>query len=138
MISTQKILTMVILIQIMLGLTATFLLEPENTDNIDKDMKTERDSIQSEETSFTSEEGIWGTVKATAGQVYDSTIGNALKWGASIINFLNKAFNPWAITGEYETEIEKQAANIIQTIRIFLLAITALELYLLFKNKKAT
>lgn len=137
MISTQKIILMAILINVMIGIVLSLDKDINNPDFTTIDELTS--SIDTEQENTNSETGIWGEVKAKAGQVFESTIINVIKWGAGLYNIFKLGFNPWSIsTEDYNTEIEKLIVRIIQLIRAMTIGLLILEIYSYFKNKKAT
>lgn len=140
MISSQKIIMMIILINVMIGFAIKFTESPD-TFTLSKmdDFTSQQNTIESEKDNFVSEEGLWGSVKAKASQVYETTIGNVLQWGGAIIGILIQGFNPWSIsTSQYTNIIEQTIVVIIGTIRTMMTALLMFEIYLIFKNKKST
>lgn len=138
MISTQKIVVLILMIQILIGIAMEL-----NAKGIDgTPLAKTNDTItisDAEVENFKSDEGIWGSIKNEANQLYESTIGNVMEWGATALNVLLKGLNPFSInSSQYDTNIEKLIATIILVIRSFMTTIVIFEGYSYFKNKKAT
>lgn len=139
MISSQKIVAMIIGINIMLGIILTAIETDGTTDPDFTSIDTIRGTIDKEEENAQSEEGVWGSIKSAVSKITEATIGNIIKWGLGLYNILKLGFNPWSISpSDYTNQIEILMARILLGIRSFITALLLFELYVVFKNKKAT
>lgn len=139
MISSQKIVAMIIGINIMLGIILTAIETDGTTDPDFTSIDTISGTIDKEEENAQSEEGVWGSIKSAVSKITEATIGNVMKWGLGLYNIFKLGFNPWSISpSDYTNQIEILMARILLGIRSFITALLLFELYVVFKNKKAT
>lgn len=138
MISTQKIIAMIILVNIIMAIAIEFSRRDENSNYL-QIIDAETNSIETSQEEFESEEGIWGSIKSEASQVYEGTIGNVIKWGKVIVDIFLKGLNPFSIRpSQYNNNLEKLVAYLILIARLIMVVIVMVEIYSYFKNKKAT
>lgn len=139
MISSQKIIAMIIGINIMLGIILNAIGTDSNTNPDFTSIDTITGTIDKEEENAQSEEGVWGSIKSAVSKITEATIGNIIKWGLGLYNIFKLGFNPWSISpSDYTNQIEILMARILLGIRSFITAFLLFELYVVFKNKKAT
>lgn len=139
MISSQKILSLTIMVYLMSGIAIGAEQFIDTMTTMEERMDDITELIDTESNQYTSEEGVWGSIKSKASQVYESTIGNVITWGKGLLNILKIGLNPFAIdTSRYTNELEKILGKGVNVIRSGMIAIMLLEIYLIFKNKKAT
>lgn len=138
MISSQRIITMIIGINLIIGMIMTGYNNPTEYNN--EAVQNEISFIENSQNEYTDEDtGVWGTVKAGAGRLYENTIGNVIKWGYIILSVFIRGINPLSINaGMFENQVLKLIANMILFTRSIMVLVVIFEIYLVFKNKKAT
>lgn len=138
MISSQRLLMIIIGINLIIGITAEMYAHPTTWENVTQ-LNTEKDIASDVEQDFVSEEGIWGNVKSTASRLYEGTIGSTIKWGSGLIKIFARGINPFSFSSkDFDTQIEKTIADIIVYIRFLMTILIVFEIYQVFKNRKAS
>jgi hypothetical protein len=134
MISTQKILLMFIILNLILGISMQLYSGNSSQDMI--------------EGYVTSNEAVGDYVGSSSYQKsgtdassfsLDSTFGNQKGNGEVIWTVLKGGFNPISITpGMFTDPLEKQIAWGVMILRVIFSAVLTLELFMLLFNKKTT
>lgn len=137
MISSQRLFLLLIGLNLLVGMAAEVYHDPVS-DNVDQ-VTVETQLMEQYETEFQSQEGIWGSVKATADRIWESTIGSPIRWGWTLLKLLVRGLNPFSFSAsDFVNPVEQEIARYLIFFRSALMTIVILEGYLLFKNKKAT
>ena len=137
MISSQRLMLIIIALNMLIGFTGEIYHNPTGYSSTTATI--EQALMEEYEQEFQSEEGLWGTVKATANKIYENTIGNVVSWGRIIFKVFIDGINPFSFTAsDFSHPVEKQFANILVLFRSLMTAILILEGYMIFKNKKSS
>jgi hypothetical protein len=137
MISSQRLMLIIIVLNMMLGFVGEIYHNP--TGYSDTTATVEQQLLEEYEAEYKSDEGLWGTVKATANKIYENTIGNVVSWGNIIFKVFINGLNPFSFTAsDFNHPVEKAFANLLVLFRSLMTAILILEGYMIFKNKKSS
>jgi hypothetical protein len=136
MISTQRLLLMFLMINVIVGIVDVSYYNPLSYDNqfldgITTDLDEFSENIQKEDS-------IWGGI---LGKLIDavSTIVNGVRLGFLLLYFFFKIMIPWPIARLTSySAIELMIVDFINLFRLLMTLLAGLEIYNLFKNKKAT
>lgn len=137
MISTQRLIMLVIGINLLIGMVGEIWVNPTGY-TTSQQLEVEIDKMEDLEVNLESEEGIWGSVKQSAGQE-ETTIGSAINWGYSILGVFIRGINPLSIhPSMFTNTIEQVFAWFLIFFRSLIATILGIELYLVYKNKKTS
>lgn len=137
MISTQRLLMITILINIVIALGVNLYLDPNSVDT--GTLMNNVNILEERESEFQSESATTATTKTVLDSVTENTMGNTAKWGLTIFKMMINGINPLSITtGMVYTEGEKWMVRTLTLIRALFMALMIIEIYLLIKNKKAS
>ena len=134
MISTQRLVVLFIMINVVVGIVDLTYYSPTAYQS------TPFDSIVSELDDFQEEqEKVWGGLLSGASQVVETTIINPLRLGYTLLRFFWKAFIPFSVypRTDYST-FENVGVTILTLFRTLLSLIVGFEAYAFYKNKKQT
>lgn len=134
MISTQRILVMILLMNMITGLSMDLYLNNSSNsyDRLDEIQELGNEQLE----GFIQEENA-PTTNAIIGQEF--TWGNALKMTGRIFVIFIRGIVPIPFQkNHFTTTIESIIASIIATVQMMMYMLVILELYLVFKNKKGT
>ncbi len=136
MITTQKLILTVFLINMLVGMTVDIAENPEVFTSTQID--TETSIIESHEEYFEDEEGWLNTVKSKVNLAV-ATIGSPIRWGWTIIKIFVRGINPLSFKpSDYDDGVMKMVAYGLTIFRIMMVVLLMLEAYSYIKNKKAT
>lgn len=137
-ISTQRLIIIVVLMNLLIGVVGEMYYEPDsfNTQKVEDEIGY----LEQKEVEMESEEGLWGSVKSTASRIYESTIGDPIKWGGTIASIFIRGINPFYKAGiEYtNNEAETFTIYMIGFLRTLIYLVLIVEMYFVWKNKKTT
>lgn len=133
MISTQRIIALVMGINLILAFIFAFYYsayETTNTDNLPCGLGDTVDQFTTIDT-LPNSQNTDDQNELTAG---DSMTASGLLWDTLACGIIPLPFK----SEQFDTDFEKDAIFMINLLRILLSSFVALEIYLLIKNKKAT
>lgn len=138
MISSQRLLILLLAINFMTGIAVDIWHSPYETNQ--NQLNYETGMIQDFNTQQQSDAGTWGAVKRWFNNNFqDITFGNPVKWGAEIAKILWNGINPFSFTpDDFNTTVEQNIASILVFFRLCITLIAGLEIYLLIFNRKQT
>lgn len=137
MISSQRIIFMFILINILIGIGIGIYKNPTAYDSsiIDEEIQI----MEDQQVEFEEENTEWGGIPTTDTSGEGKTIGNPLKMGAIVWNMFLDAIAPWSIhPWMFNNTVEKIIAWLLMLFRAIGTSLLIFETILVFKNKKAT
>lgn len=138
MITSQRLIIMLIICNIMIGLSLEIYSNPHELDmsGINGDITT----LETVESQFNEEGTIYGNIDNPSSQTtQENTIGNTIKMGWIILKVLIKGISPIPITRDgWANAIESTISTGLILFRSLIYVITALEIYFIYKNKKNT
>lgn len=135
MLSTHRLLIMLIAMNMMIGIAVSIYNSPQTLDT--KQMEVENEKLEESEEYAEEEQSIWGSIKASAEKGYESTIGNPIRWGWTILRIFIRGINPFSfMPSDFTNEIEQEIARVLILIRSLITTITIIEGYMVFKNDK--
>lgn len=136
MISTQRLLAIVIGINLIMSLIMTMYYD---IDNLNTDSLTSITNVLSGyETQANDEDlGWYGNAKKwVADNFAETTVGNTILYGIFILKLMINALNPFPFYyAQYDTLIEQAAVIILGLFRGIFWIILLVQAYVLFKNK---
>lgn len=134
--STQKILLIILAINIILGIITQIYIDVDNFS--EEIIENEAEYLQGLETDFEDEETLYGGLSNENYQE-QQVIGNKLKWSKLIFKGLFRGLVPF-YPREYspETNIEIILKNGFILLRVFMYMLVALEVYMFLVNKKTS
>lgn len=137
MISSQRLIMIFILINIVAGIGVSIYAQP-NT--YDETQTLEHITINEQyESEFKEDNTKYGgtSVEDDAGE--GKTVGNVMKMGSMLWDITINSLNPFSVNRTmFTTSLERIIADILVLFRILGTILMSIELYLLFKNRKAT
>lgn len=137
MISTQRLLIMVISLNLLMGTLAELFMEP--TQFPTNQLTTEAQFAKDYENEFESDSGIWASIKSTTTNIWEGTIGNPIKWGYTILRIFVRSALPLPFNESmFETQQEKYIAEGFNWFIHILQIVLIIEAYMVFKNKKTS
>lgn len=137
MLSTQRLIMIFVLINILIGVGIGIYKNP--TIYGDTTAQQEIDIMEDQQAEFEEEETEYGGIPTTDTSGEGKTIGNPIKMGAILWDIVLGGLNPLSIRpGMFQTTTEKIIATMLLMFRSLMAIIAGLELFLLFKNRKAT
>lgn len=137
MISTQRLIIMFVLINLAVTI-ATFTYQEETTWN-STPFDNMLNQVQEFEEKAQEDESVIGGMLSAAAKVIEATVIDPIRFGWMILKFLYYAFVPFSINGDMASStVEEVFIVILSVVRSVLAVLAGLEIYLIFKNKKAT
>lgn len=135
MISTQRLLMITIGINLLIGLVSAAYGNITAFD--EDDFTTQICGIEDKVNQFDSSDEYSGVTNREFQQ--ETSIGNPISWGKVLLDTFRCGLNPFGFTAnDFEHTMEKMVAFIIMLFRSLMWILLILEIYLLFKNKKAS
>lgn len=136
MISSQRLIIMLFIMNIMIGVIGHVYTSPTLTTNgVAVITQEQTNSIQYAQ-DYTKDETLYSGI-TNKQYITETTVGNPITSSKIILDVLYKGFIPVAISiADYETQIELIVMLIISLIQSAIYIIGILELWFLFKNKK--
>lgn len=130
--STQRILAIVIIANLVIGLVCGLWNSQEPTNKLENQI----DLYNQYELKAQNEDDLY-TGLENDNLIGDITIGNSINWGKLIWDVLAGGINPLSISPtDFTHPVEKIFAYVLILIRAILELMIPLEIYFIFKNKK--
>lgn len=136
-VSTQRIFILFVLINLAVGVADITYFNPTAYSTAPFSKLTDTGDRYSIE--WDDENTMWKSTNPDAIPNEEATITNSQKTGFMITRFIATSFIPFSIMPQSDMSITEQVlATMIAIFRIFIGFLAGLEMYLLFKNRKAT
>lgn len=133
MISTQRLIMIVVLINLMTGIVGNIYIKPTTYDN--NIIAGEEDYSQQYSENLLQEDKYSGI--RNRGYDSEQSIGNSITLGSNIWDIIIDGVNPLSVhPNMFESDIEKMFAIILSMFRLLLGIILIVEIYMIFKNRK--
>lgn len=138
MISTFRLLILIIVLNVLITLLGTIYWDPTLVDYSIIDQS--QSNLNVYENDINSDEFGTGSVKTTDLKISDTSYGNLFAWTKMLFSFVSKAFIPWSINAsQFNGHIEKMIAWSIIFFRSLLYIIFAWDIVInVIKNKKTS
>lgn len=136
MITSQRLMIIVIIMNMMLGWAAAIYVTPtvyNRGDFIDSInfLKDWDDKTNTEEIKYS------GAKRPDTQE--EPTVMNTFTWGLTMLGVFINGINPLSINRlQFDTTLERIAADLLVLIRLLFTSLMIFEAYLIFKNKKAS
>lgn len=133
-VSTQRIIFIVLVLNILVGIAYNIYENPTvvDTSYIDNDIN-QNDALGEQ----IKDETYWN--QGQQGNLYEPTIGSPIKWGNVILDIFTKGMHPFTFKAEdFTTQLEQMIAKVLTVFRGLLHILLILEIYLVIKNRKAS
>lgn len=135
MITSQRLLLIGIFLNLFMGLlTHAYYNEGEFKEDLIQDLAEQTEQSRTEAKS---QEGIYGSIKGAIQKV-DTTITSVYVYGKAILKLFIMAMWPFSVPVSNFTGMNRIIAMIITLFRVCVTALVLVEVYLLYKNRKAT
>lgn len=135
MISSQRLIIMLIAINMMIGYAMQIYYDPTGFSL--EQTKIDAQNLEQKEVVISDEDHWYDKAWRGFTTTVDNSIGNVLRWGWTILKIFVKGINPLSFSAsDFDHPIEQSIANILITFRsIMMTAVVGLGVYLLYKNK---
>lgn len=136
MISTQRIILLFILMNLLVGIGGTIHNNPTafNFNKINEEININEELVN----EYTDENTKTGGIPSEDTSGEGKSIGNMFKMGLITWEVIIRAIWPFSVYPNYPTVIENIIATLILYFRLLGSVLVGLELYLLFKNRKTS
>lgn len=136
MITTQRLIIIVIVMNLVLGWASAIYTNPSSY--VQGQMTEEQDYLVHYETTSDTNEFIFGGVQRTETQE-EPTVIDSFRGGWVLIDIFINAINPLSINRtQFTREIEKIFADFLMLVRSLFILLMIFEAYLVYKNKKGS
>lgn len=137
MISTQRLLIIFFTMNILIGIVTHLYNNPTQTTNGYAILTQEQTNIEQQVYTYGNPETEYAGI-INKQYTQETTVGNTVTWSATIWDIFKKSFNPFSLTpSDFETDIEQAIAYVLVLLKSIFYILIALEVFMVFKNKKA-
>lgn len=133
MINTQKLLIIILLMNLVIGLTTDIYKNPSDYTNnrIDNEIDSRTDFASNVKTEETAPSLHSATV------LLENTVTNTVRMGTILFRVFIEGLNPFPISRNLvRTDFEKNIYTGLQYFRALMYILIATEIYMVFKNRK--
>jgi hypothetical protein len=135
MISTQRLLMIVIGINLIIGLAGSIYVNPALYDS--SHLSVEQSLYEQYGSEFANDDPFSGVTNRDSLQ--ESSIGNSLSWGKILLDIFLNGINPFSFKpNDFNTAIEQIVAQILVLFRSLMYILLIVEIIMFFKNKKSS
>lgn len=135
MISTQRLMIIAILLNIVFGIV-DHVQAGDSAESFDE-LDNTNSYIDGNMEEFQNDEGIWGTVKSSSARLMPEPVVNVVKSSYIFFSIMLKSVNPFSINSlEYDSFIEKRFADLVMLLRCLIMLVLSMEIYFITKSKK--
>lgn len=135
MISTQRLIMIIIGINLIMGLIGSIYKNPTlyNDDFIDN----EQNYYEKSGNDFKDDDPYTGVKNQD--YIQENSIGNSLSWGKILLDIFLGSINPFSFSKQdFDTNIEKIAVQVLGIFRSLMSLLIIIEVIMFFKNKKSS
>lgn len=139
MISSQRLILMAVILNILIGLSVTISEAPTDYQTNQDEITAQTQQLEDFEVELKEETTETGGRPETGEQTEQKTTGNPVKLSSMIWKTAINGLNPFSITGkDVTTEIEKIATTALWIFRGLMAILMGFELYVVIFNKKGS
>ena len=135
MISTQRLLMIVIGLNLIIGLAGSIYQNPTIYD--DNHLSVEQSLYEQYGENFKDDDAFSGVKNRDYQQ--ETSIGNSLSWGKILLDVFLNGINPFSFTpNDFDTNVEQIVAQMLVIFRSLMYILLLVEVIMFFKNKKSS